>query len=182
MKLLRFNNKSETPHATFQLCNSLITNRKLSLLHGKLNPSLMGLLLLIYIREVTGLITRKSLTASFIPIFLFILTSCASSEDVIINYPFLQKKDENITLLFSDDQFINEEGNYYDALLDVKRRFPQKVRSFNIIHSSERDLVRHYEINEYPTLLIIHNETVTIRVAGSLQKAEILKILEEILE
>ncbi|WNF35612.1 hypothetical protein RJD24_14255 [Bacillaceae bacterium IKA-2] len=128
------------------------------------------------------MITRKRLTASFITILLFILASCTNNEDVITNYPFLQKKDENITMLFSDDQFINEEGNYYDALLDVKKRYPQRVRSFNVIHSSERDLVRHYEINEYPTLLIIHNETVTIRVEGPLQKTEILKILEELLE
>lgn len=130
---------------------------------------------------MNGLIRRKRLTAFFIPIFLYILTSCTSNEEVITNYPFLQKKDENITLLFSDDQFIYEEGNYYDALLDVKKRYPKQISSFNIIHSSERDLISHYEINEYPTLLVIYNEHITIRVQGSLQKAEILKILEEVL-
>lgn len=152
-------------------------------MHGKLNLSTNRLILLLTRkREVNGLIKRKRLTAFFIPIFLFILTSCTSNQEVITNYPFLQKKDENITLLFSDDQFIYEEGNYYDALLDVKRRYPQKIRSFNIIHSSERDLVKHYEINEYPTLLVIHNEHIAIRIQGALQKAEILKILEEVLD
>lgn len=131
---------------------------------------------------MSGLITKRRLTVFFIPIFLFILTSCTSNEEVITNYPFLQKKDENITLLFSDDQFITEEGNYYDALLDLKRQYPHKIRYFNIIHSKQQDLVQHYEINEYPTLLVIHNEKIAIRVQGPLQKAEILKILEEILE
>src|SRR5690606_33986302 len=124
---------------------------------------------------------RKRLPASFIAIFLFILTSCTSNEGVLTNYPYLQKIDENITLLFSDDQFINAEGNYYDTLLDVKNRHPEKLRTFNVIHSSEQDLVRHYEIDEYPTLLVIHNENITIRVEGPLNKSEILKIIGDVL-
>lgn len=134
------------------------------------------------IKEVNGLFTRKRLTVSFIPIFLFILTSCINNEEVIADYPFLLKKDENITLLFSDEDFINAEGSYYDALLDIKKRSPKTIRSINIIHSSDRELVRHYEISEYPTLLVIHNENITIRAEGPLQKAEILLILEEVLE
>ena len=124
---------------------------------------------------------KKIITTSFVQIFLlFLLTGCTNNE-VITNYPFLQKEDENITLLFSDDLSIHEEGNYYDALLDVKRRYPELIRSFNIIHSSDRDLIRYYEIIEYPTLLVIHNETITIRVEGPLQKSEILQTLEQTL-
>jgi len=66
--------------------------------------------------------------------------------------------------------------------LDVKKNSPKKIRSINIIQSSDRELVRHYEISEYPTLLVIHNENITIRAEGPLQKAEILLILEEVLE
>ncbi|WP_129079524.1 hypothetical protein [Anaerobacillus alkaliphilus] len=123
---------------------------------------------------------RIKLAISLIPFFL-LLSSCSQNEEVMTNYPFLQKKDENITLLFSDDLFLHAEGNYYDALLDVKRRYPEKIRSFNIIHSSDRDLVRHYEIQEYPTLLVIHNNYITIRVEGSLNKSDILEALEEAL-
>jgi hypothetical protein len=130
---------------------------------------------------VNGFVMKVRLAISLIPIFLLLITSCSNNEEVITNYPFLQKKDENITLLFSDDHFISEEGNYYDALLDVKRKYPEKIRSFNIIHSSDRDLVRHYNIQEYPTLIVIHNELITIRVEGSLKKYEILKMLEETL-
>ncbi len=124
---------------------------------------------------------RIKIAVSFIPFFLLLVTSCSQSEDVIANYPFLQKKDENITLLFSDDHYISAEGNYYDALLDVKRRHPEKIRSFNIIHSSDRELIRHYEILEYPTLLVIHNNSITIRVEGTLNKHDILNALEEAL-
>ncbi|WP_169819239.1 hypothetical protein [Anaerobacillus arseniciselenatis] len=106
------------------------------------------------------------------------LSSCNNNE-VLSNYPFLQKEDEHITILFSDDHYIHEEGNYYDALLDVKRRYPELIRSFNIIHSSDRDLIRYFEISEFPTLLVIHNEKITIRVEGSLQKNEILQTLEQ---
>lgn len=139
-------------------------------------------ILLTRIKEVNGLFMRKILTVSFIPIFLFSLTSCINNEEVIANYPFLLKKDENITLLFSDEDFIYAEGSYYDALLDVKKNSPKKIHSINIIQSSDRELVRHYEISEYPTLLVIHNENITIRAEGPLQKAEILLILEEVLE
>lgn len=130
---------------------------------------------------MNGFVRKRRLAICIIPIFLLLITSCAKNNEVIANYPFLQKKDENITLLFSDDHFISDEGNYYDALLDVKRRYPEKIRSFNIIHSSDRDLVRHYNIQEYPTLLVLHNEQVTIRVEGSLKKFEILKMLEDAL-
>lgn len=117
---------------------------------------------------------------SFIASLLIVLTSCTSNE-VTSSYPFLQKKDENITILFSDDYSINDEGNYYDALLDVKRRHPELIRSFNVIHSSSRDLVRYFEIEEFPTLLVLHNEIVTVRIIGSMQKIDILQTLEEVL-
>ncbi|MCT8139092.1 hypothetical protein H1D32_16120 [Anaerobacillus sp. CMMVII] len=132
-------------------------------------------------KDVNGLVLKMRVAISLIPIFLIFLISCTNNEEVITNYPFLQKKDENITLLFSDDHFISAEGNYYDALLDVKRRYPEKIRSFNIIHSSDRDLIRHYNIQEYPTLLVIHNEYITIRVEGPLKKIEILELLEKAL-
>ncbi|OIJ13311.1 hypothetical protein BKP37_12495 [Anaerobacillus alkalilacustris] len=122
---------------------------------------------------------KKRLTISFIPIFLLLLTNCSSNKEVSIDYPFLQKKDENITILFSDELFINEEGKYYDALLDINRRYPDKLRSFNIIDSSERVLVTHYEITEFPTLIILHNDDIKIRVAGALKKHEILQALEK---
>lgn len=115
---------------------------------------------------------------SFIPIFL-LLTSCTNKAEVITNYPFLNKQNENIVLLFSDDHFINEEGNYYDALLDVKKRFPEKVHSYNIIRSSDRDLVRHYKITEFPTLVVIHNDAIKLRVEGAAKTIEILKVLEQ---
>lgn len=124
---------------------------------------------------------KQKLTVCILSFFLFFISSCSNNEEVITNYPFLQKQNENITLLFSDDGSISAEGNYYDALLDVKRRYPEKLRSFNIIHSSDRDLVKHYEIESYPTLLVIHNDKVTIRVEGTLKTVEILKLLEEAL-
>lgn len=120
----------------------------------------------------------KKSAISLIAFFLLFITSCTNNE-TIANYPFLQKKDENITLLFSDDYYINEEGKYYDALLDVKKKYPDKIRSFNIIHSSDSDLISHYDIKEYPTLLVIHNEKIMLRVEGALKSQEILTLLEE---
>jgi hypothetical protein len=128
---------------------------------------------------VNGTVVRLRLIIALIPIFLLLMTSCSKSEEIITNYPFLQKKDENITLLFSDEHYISAEGDYYDALLDVKKKYPEKIRSFNIIQSSDRDLVRYYQIEEYPTLLVLHNDLITIRVEGALKKYEILTMLEE---
>ncbi|OIJ09747.1 hypothetical protein BKP35_14745 [Anaerobacillus arseniciselenatis] len=125
------------------------------------------------------MLCQKTITTSFSYIFLLMFLSSCNNNEVLSNYPFLQKEDEHITILFSDDHYIHEEGNYYDALLDVKRRYPELIRSFNIIHSSDRDLIRYFEISEFPTLLVIHNEKITIRVEGSLQKNEILQTLEQ---
>lgn len=111
-------------------------------------------------------------------LLFFVVPSCSKNE-VLSDHPYLLKKNENITILFSDDHSIHHEGNYYDALLDVKRNYPEKIRSFNIIHSSERDLVRFYEITQYPTLLVVHNQDVAVRIEGFLQKQEISELLEQ---
>lgn len=108
---------------------------------------------------------------------IFIVSSCAKNE-VISNHPFLLQKDKNIAILFSDEHSIYQEGNYYDALLEMKKKHPESFNSINIIHTTDRDLIRHYDVDDFPTLLVLHNQDIVVRIEGLLETSDICILLE----
>ena len=120
---------------------------------------------------------KKSRLLLILSILIFAISSCEKKE--VFNHPILSQNDKNLAILFSDENSINEEGNYYDALLEMKKQHPETFNYLSIIHSSERELIRHYDIENFPTLLILHNQDVIVRIDGLLEKNEICTRLEK---
>ncbi|MFA9557296.1 hypothetical protein ACERII_08340 [Evansella sp. AB-rgal1] len=122
-----------------------------------------------------------------ITLFLFssilLLISCHSKEAVESKvdptmYYNLQSNN-TITFLFSNDERIKEESSYYDALLEFKRQHPDHIQSINFVtEHDDAELARHYEIKTYPTLLVIYDQNVKVRIEGYKESFEIYNMLE----
>ncbi|MGM0873497.1 MAG: hypothetical protein ACQEWV_01645 [Bacillota bacterium] len=114
---------------------------------------------------------RSILIAFIIPII--ILSSC---ENVLFSH---DETDEDITqdkqlLFFSDVDNIDREAVYYDALLDIRKEFPEEFENMKVI--SEHSDNGKYNVDIYPSLLVIKKEEIVVQIEGAvLSKEEIMR-------
>ncbi|WP_416151094.1 hypothetical protein ACM26V_09060 [Salipaludibacillus sp. HK11] len=112
------------------------------------------------------------------------LTSC-SSQEIMTSYPFLESNDDQdstVTVLFTDESDKRKENNYYDALIDVQYKYPNKLSNVNVVYESDEEIVNYYEIDTYPTLLLVNDLEVTLRIEGAQDFSSIYKKLEASLQ
>jgi hypothetical protein len=85
------------------------------------------------------------------------------------------------TILFSNNQYLSSEENYYNALLEIKQKYPKEVNSFQIIFQNENEeIIKRYQIVKYPTLLILDNDKVLVKLEGNISKDNIFKEIESV--
>jgi hypothetical protein len=109
---------------------------------------------------------------------ILLLNSCLSATSSLENP--LQQTEEPITVLFSDSSTIQDEKTYYDALLELKQNYPNDMPSFFIIDATERDAIRYFNIEQFPTMLVLTGDQENLRMEGIISKDEILANLIEI--
>ncbi|MDF0725351.1 thioredoxin domain-containing protein [Cytobacillus sp. S13-E01] len=90
----------------------------------------------------------------------------------------LTNSTEKQLMFFSDENNLQKEGNYYDALLEIKKKYPNQVTQMKVIPSSEKVRYANFEVSTYPTLLVIKENVVITQIEGELSKEEIIKPLE----
>ncbi|ARK31169.1 hypothetical protein [Halalkalibacter krulwichiae] len=112
---------------------------------------------------------------------MLFLSSCFPQASSIEN-PISQDQEQTITVLFSDSSNLHEEKTYYDALLELKQKDPVNAPSLMIIDSEERDAIRYFNIEQFPTMIVLTGEKENLRVEGSLTKDEILGHLKEVFQ
>jgi hypothetical protein len=115
----------------------------------------------------------------------FILASCESHQAAPPDgaSAFLDSSADNIiTLLFSDDDHIDDENSYFNALLDFKKDYPDLIGSIDIVNSEDNDLRSAFNIQSFPALLVIDNSEVVVQVEGAQTSNTILNLLEEQLD
>ncbi|NEU29522.1 thioredoxin family protein [bacterium LRH843] len=109
---------------------------------------------------------------------LFLLNACASSAS--LESPLKQHSEERLTVLFSDSSTLQNESHYYDALLELQRKYTTNTPSFLIIDAAEREMIRYYNIKQFPTILVLTGDKETLRMEGAFSKDEILAHLVEV--
>jgi hypothetical protein len=116
--------------------------------------------------------TKSILIAFIIPVI--ILSSC---ENVLFSQG---NTDEELTkekqlLFFSDDDNIDREAVYYDALLDIKKEFPEEIENMKVFSEHNDSKQYEVEVDIYPSLLVIDKDGVVVHIEGAvLTKEEIM--------
>lgn len=89
---------------------------------------------------------------------------------------------EKQLIFFSDEDNLHNESSYYDALLEIKKTYPEIVTSMKVIPSSEKVRYSSFDVNTFPTLLVIHENNIIAQIEGDLSKEEIIKPLVDVLK
>ncbi|MBD8068460.1 hypothetical protein [Bacillus sp. PS06] len=107
------------------------------------------------------------------------LTSCQhdSRESDIFNYDA-----EDYILFISDEENLDKEGNYYDALLELKKIYPSDLLELKVVSIKEFENDSSLNISTFPTLLVIKNKTVIKQINGDPETDEIIISIENALK
>ncbi|PYZ97830.1 hypothetical protein CR205_04345 [Alteribacter lacisalsi] len=123
------------------------------------------------------MIRTKAFLLSVLLAALWMCTGC-QSDRTSADHSLLGEEDETVTVLFSDETQAVEEAEYYEAVVDLHRNYSDQVLPVKVVHADEDNLVSSYEVNSFPTLLIIEDNRVIKRIEGELSTEQILNELK----
>ncbi|WLR52161.1 thioredoxin family protein [Bacillus tianshenii] len=105
----------------------------------------------------------------------YCLGACQAVEGNSVN-DIKKHSDGVLFVFFSNDKHLEREGNYYDVLLDLKKQYPKENVDFIIVHSSKNtNLVEHFKVKQYPTLVVLNRGTYVTKIEGVQSKDAIRK-------
>ncbi|WLD95002.1 thioredoxin domain-containing protein [Alkalihalobacillus sp. AL-G] len=86
------------------------------------------------------------------------------------------------TILFSSNDNHNKERAYYDALLELQKKYPDKLSSIKIIQKDNTDMVDYFKVSTFPTLIIMYGNKVSVRIEGQKDTDKITEAIEPVYE
>jgi len=104
----------------------------------------------------------------------FFLISCGKEEPI---YQQLGLKEDMPHILFvsNENNYINE-STYYDAILELKRTYPDEFKHLTVLNTrQDKDFLTTLDINESPCILVIYNDDILINISGEVTKEDIVK-------
>ena len=82
-------------------------------------------------------------------------------------------EDIPVTYLFSNDEKIEEESSYYDAVLEFNRTYPGLMKFKDIVTMEDAYLVELYYVDVFPTLIVVYDTDEILRIEGFKNSKEI---------
>src|SRR3954471_18652159 len=96
---------------------------------------------------------------------LLLIMSCDKKES--INLWSIDQNTKQI-VFFSDKEDYEQEVSYYDAIIQLKREYPEEIKNMKIFSASEMEDYTHiFQINHCPALLVYYKNQVIVEIEGT---------------
>jgi len=85
-------------------------------------------------------------------------------------------------VFFSNDEALEQEVSYYDAIIELKNNYPEEMKNLKILSASELDdYSRIFEIDHCPALLVFYQNKVIAEIEGTATKEEVIAPIAKVL-
>lgn len=85
-------------------------------------------------------------------------------------------------VFFSDDEALEQEVSYYDAIIELKKSYPEEMKNMKILSASELDDYSNmFEIDHCPALLVYYRNQVIVEIEGKATTDEIVVPIAKVL-
>lgn len=111
--------------------------------------------------------------------FLLLMTACNHNKltgNLEIDHRVKQ------IIFFSNESNYQVEAPYYDAIIELKQQFPEEVK--NMMTLSPTNAKEHfatYDVTDCPTIIVIFNDKIMVKVDGESTKEQIIKPIADAL-
>ncbi|MBY0097725.1 small peptidoglycan-associated lipoprotein [Mesobacillus maritimus] len=121
----------------------------------------------------------KGLSMILTATFLIFTSSCSSTnkyEELGLEYDVKQ------IIFFSDDANYNYEAPYYDAIIELKREFPEEFKDMMVLSGNKASKYDSLlKVEKQPALVIFYQDKVAVKIHGFVSKDEIIKPITDFL-
>ncbi len=85
-------------------------------------------------------------------------------------------------VFFSDDEALEQEVSYYDAIIELKKAYPEEMKNMKILSAAELDEYSNiFEIDRCPALLVYYRNRVIVEIEGKATTEEIVAPIANVL-
>ena len=104
---------------------------------------------------------------------LFFMVSCDNHKQLRSSLTFDQNTKQLI--FFSDAEEYEREVSYYDALIELKRDYPDEIKDMKIFTTSDsKKYFEKFQIDRCPALIVFYNNKVITVIEGKATVEEIV--------
>ncbi|MBY6050526.1 small peptidoglycan-associated lipoprotein [Cytobacillus firmus] len=113
----------------------------------------------------------KGLPLLLITALLFLTSSCNHKE-----VKEELKIDDNVKQLifFTDNKQYEQEISYYDAIIELKRSYPELIKDMKVITAAEASHLSNYKVENCPAILLVYQDKVLVEIKGTVSKDKII--------
>ena len=106
---------------------------------------------------------------------MLLLTSCnyiSSNKVVLAEDQFIEKQ----VIFFTDDRNVSREIPYYDAIIELKKQYPDHFKQLKVVRLNDDATTKVAESPPTsPAIVVIENNQVVCKVEGNISKENIIK-------
>ncbi|WP_059169990.1 hypothetical protein [Bacillus sp. FJAT-27445] len=111
-------------------------------------------------------------------ISLFMTASCSKVDQERLAVD----KNTKQVIFFSDEKEYKRETAYYDALIELKKDFPDEMESLMVLsEGKEKKYYDEFDIKTGPALIVLYNEKVMVKIYGITTKEQIIQPVSQVL-
>ncbi|MDZ5470627.1 small peptidoglycan-associated lipoprotein [Bacillus sp. 31A1R] len=110
---------------------------------------------------------------------LTITTSCSRTEE-----DEGLKIDNSIkqVIFFSNESEYEFEASYYDAIIELKKEFPEEIKNMIVLTPSKgKEHFDTFKVKDCPAIIVIYNEKIVVKVDGATSSDKIIKPIAKVL-
>ncbi|MFE8703707.1 small peptidoglycan-associated lipoprotein [Cytobacillus sp. FJAT-54145] len=106
---------------------------------------------------------------------LVITTSCKSKGSELGGELNIDDSIKQV-IFFSDETEYQYEASYYDAIIELKKEFPEEMKNMKILPPTEaKRYYSTFKVKECPAIFVLYNEQIVAQVHGESSKEQIIQ-------
>lgn len=115
----------------------------------------------------------KGLAVFSICSILFFIASCNNHYSID---SLSIKKNVNQIIFFTDEANVQQEAAYYDAIIELKRNFPDEVENMMVFTKADgKKYYDSFKIKNSPAIIVIYNNQIVSNISGIATKDQIIQ-------
>lgn len=104
---------------------------------------------------------------------LFFIVSCDNQKQIVSSLTIDQNTKQ--LLFFSNAEEYEHEVSYYDAIIELKKDYPEEIKNMKIFNSSDsKKYFRTFQIERCPALIVFYKNEEIFKIEGNAAKEEIV--------
>ncbi|KAF0820185.1 MULTISPECIES: small peptidoglycan-associated lipoprotein [unclassified Cytobacillus] len=85
-------------------------------------------------------------------------------------------------IFFTDKKQYEQEISYYDAIIELKKSYPDLIKDMKVITEAEASNLSNYKVENCPAIMLVYQDKVLVEIKGTVSKDKIIYPLTQAMD